>query len=87
MKIERLIRPHLLNVKTYSAVDPPEALAERAGIPQDEVVKLNANENPFGPSPKAVEAGPSEPSHFSIGIAGLFHCTSLALARQCSCQP
>ena len=63
MEIERLIRPHLVRVKTYSAVDPPEALAERAGIPQDQVVKLNANENPFGPSPKAVEAVAKAPMH------------------------
>ena len=63
MDIEKLIRPHLIDVKTYSAIDPPEALAERAGIPQDEVIKLNANENPFGPSPNAVEAVARAPLH------------------------
>ena len=63
MDIEKLIRPHLIDVKTYSAIDPPEALAERAGIPQDEIIKLNANENPFGPSPNAVEAVARAPLH------------------------
>ena len=56
MDVEKLIRPHLVDIKTYAPVDPPEALAEQAGIPEDRVIKLNANENPFGASPKAVDA-------------------------------
>ena len=63
MNIDKLIRPHLVDIKTYDPVDPPEALAERAGIPEDRVVKLNANENPYGASPKAVEAVGSVPMH------------------------
>lgn len=54
--IEGLIRPHLLKVQTYDPVDPPELLAQQAGIPLERVVKLNGNENPYGGSPKAVEA-------------------------------
>ena len=54
--IEKLIRPHLANVQTYDSIDPPEILAERAGIPADKVIKLNGNENPYGASPKAAEA-------------------------------
>ena len=41
--IDKLIRPHLTNIKTYDPVDPPELLAERAGIPADRVIKLNGN--------------------------------------------
>ena len=52
----RLIRPHLADLQTYEPVDPPEVLARKAGIPEDEIIKLNGNENPYGPSPKAVEA-------------------------------
>jgi histidinol-phosphate aminotransferase len=51
-----LVRPHLLELQPYESVSPPEVLAERAGIPQSEVVKLDANENPYGPSPKVAEA-------------------------------
>ena len=51
-----LIRPHLASVQTYQPVDPPEVLAERAGIPRESIVKLNGNENPYGPSPKALDA-------------------------------
>ena len=55
-RIEELIRPHLASVQTYQPVDPPEVLAQRAGIPTESIVKLNGNENPYGPSPKAAEA-------------------------------
>ena len=51
-----LVRPHLLELAPYEAVDPPEVLAAQAGIPQDRIVKLNANENPYGASSKVGEA-------------------------------
>ena len=54
--ISKLVRPHLASVETYTPVDPPELLAKRAGIPEDQVIKLNGNENPYGASPKAVAA-------------------------------
>ena len=61
--ITELIRPHLANIKTYEPVDPPELLAKRAGIPEDQIIKLNGNENPFGGSPKASEALGKIPLH------------------------
>ena len=51
-----LVQPHLLKLEGYEAVDPPEVLAARAGIPESEVVKLDANENPYGASSKVAEA-------------------------------
>ncbi len=62
-RIEKLIRPHLSSIQTYQPVDPPEVLAERAGISPDAIVKLNGNENPYGPSPKASEAMARTPVH------------------------
>jgi len=50
------VQPHFLDLDAYEAVDPPEVLAERAGIPESQVVKLNGNENPYGPSPRVMEA-------------------------------
>jgi histidinol-phosphate aminotransferase len=47
--LEQLVRPHLRNVETYAAVDPPEELARRAGIPEHKIIKLNGNENPHPP--------------------------------------
>ena len=61
--IEDLIRAHLQDVKTYEPVDPPEVLAKRAGIPADQVIKLNGNENPFGSAPEVVEAVSKAPFH------------------------
>ena len=54
--VQDLIVPHLRDLNTYQGVDPMEVLAEQAGIPLDRVIRLNGNENPFGPSPKVVEA-------------------------------
>ncbi len=51
-----LVQPHWLSLEDYQAVDPPEVLAARTGIPESRIVKLNANENPYGPSPKVREA-------------------------------
>ena len=62
-QVEKLIRPHLASIQTYQPVDPPEVLAERAGISPDSIVKLNGNENPYGPSPKAAEAMARTPTH------------------------
>ncbi len=63
MSIEDLIRPHLVDVQTYEPVDPPEVLARRAGIPEDRVVKLNGNENPYGASPRVAGAVAGAPLH------------------------
>ena len=62
-RIDALIRPHLAAVQTYQPVDPPEVLARRAGIPIESIVKLNGNENPYGPSPRAAEAVASAELH------------------------
>ena len=48
--------PHIQNIKTYEGVDPTEALAQRAGIPPEKVIRLNGNENPYGASPRVAQA-------------------------------
>lgn len=53
-----LVRPHLLSLKGYEAVEPPEVLAARAGIAESDIVKLDANESPYGPSPSVTDAMP-----------------------------
>lgn len=54
--IEELLLPHISRLKTYQGVSPSETLAEEAGVPLDEVIRLNGNENPYGPSPQVAEA-------------------------------
>lgn len=54
--IESLLLPHISRLKTYEGVSPSETLAEEAGIPLDQVIRLNGNENPYGPSPQVAAA-------------------------------
>jgi histidinol-phosphate aminotransferase len=41
---------------TYTPIEPFEVLSARLGIPVEQIVKLDANENPYGPSPRARHA-------------------------------
>ena len=41
---------------SYTPIEPFEVLSARLGIPAEQIVKLDANENPYGPSPKARQA-------------------------------
>jgi len=52
----RLARRDLVAMPAYAPVEPPDVLAKRLGIPEERLVKLDGNENPYGPSPKVREA-------------------------------
>ncbi|KKM73979.1 hypothetical protein LCGC14_1405020 [marine sediment metagenome] len=54
--ILRLARQDLVAMPGYASVEPPEILAKRLGIPEERIVKLDGNENPYGPSPRVREA-------------------------------
>ncbi len=54
--LEAALRPALRGMRGYSPIAPPEEVAARYGIPVDQIVKLDANENPYGPSPKTLDA-------------------------------
>lgn len=41
---------------SYTPIEPFEVLSARLGIPAEQIVKLDANENPYGPSPRARQA-------------------------------
>ena len=47
------IRPHLRRLSAYTPIEPFEVLSARLGRKPEEIVKLDANENPYGP-PQAV---------------------------------
>jgi len=44
------------NFPPYTPIEPFEVLSQRLGLPADQIVKLDANENPYGPSPLAKAA-------------------------------
>ena len=54
--IERLFRPELATMQPYTPIHPFEVVSQRLGRAPEQIVKLDANENPYGPSPRAVAA-------------------------------
>ena len=54
--VRKLIRPDILGLPGYVPITPTDVLARRLGIAPERVLKLDGNENPFGPSPRALEA-------------------------------
>ena len=52
----RLVRPELLDFLGYEPIEPVDVLAEELGVPADQIVKLDGNENPYGSSPRVKEA-------------------------------
>jgi len=48
--------PHVLNLVAYEPGKPVEELAREMGLDPSKIIKLASNENPLGPSPKALEA-------------------------------
>jgi histidinol-phosphate aminotransferase len=54
MSLSRIVKPHIAELNPYQPGKPIEELERELGIQGS--VKLASNENPLGPSPKAVEA-------------------------------
>jgi len=50
------LRPALRSIPAYAALEDPDEVARRYGVDPATVVKIDGNENPYGPSPKALEA-------------------------------
>ena len=63
--LRTLLNPHLADLEEYAPIEPFEVLSARLGIPAERIVKLDANENPYGPLPAVTEALASYP-HFHI---------------------
>jgi histidinol-phosphate aminotransferase len=56
MNPESFLRPHIRAMEAYTPILPFEVLSEQLGIPAAEIIKLDANENPYGPIPQVAEA-------------------------------
>ncbi len=55
MNFEAFIRPDIAAMKPYTSIMPFEVLSQRLNRAPADIVKLDANENPYGPSPRVRE--------------------------------
>jgi histidinol-phosphate aminotransferase len=71
---------HILKLNVYEPGKPVEELARDLGLREEDIIKLASNENPLGPSPKALEAMRKtlERSHFYPDGGGYELCGAVA---------
>ena len=50
------VRPEIASVEEYVPGESLDAFSARTGVPVDRLVKLNSNESPYAPSPRALAA-------------------------------
>ena len=75
-----LLNPHLASTEAYTPIQPLDVLSQRLGIPVANLVKLDANENPYGPIPAVTEALANFP-HYHIYPDPESHALREALAE------
>ncbi len=55
-RFAELLRPHIADMEGYTPILPFEVLSRQLGRAPEEIVKLDANENPYGPAAAVREA-------------------------------
>ena len=63
MKFEALVNPTVLKQPVYEPGKPIEEVARELGLDPETIIKLASNENPFGPSPRALAAAKAALEH------------------------
>ena len=56
MELKNIVKKQIINLPVYETGKPIEYVAREFGLDPDGILKMASNENPLGPSPKAVEA-------------------------------
>jgi len=74
------IRPNVLQMQPYSPGKPAEEVKRELGL--DRVVKLASNENPLGPSPKAIAAVQEAAARMHVYPDGAAHNLRTALSEK-----
>ena len=54
--VSNLLLPHIAEMEPYTPIEPFEVVSARLGRSPAQIVKLDANENPYGPHPAVREA-------------------------------
>jgi histidinol-phosphate aminotransferase len=80
ISIWELANPQLREITVYQPGKPIEETARELGLDPDSIVKLASNENPLGPSPKAMEAmrAALEKGHLYPDGGGFSLCRAIA---------
>ena len=61
--INKFVINHIQQIKPFDPAEPLDSMAEKAGVAPEKIIRLNANENPYGPSPRVREAISEIPIH------------------------
>ncbi len=56
VKLKNLVRSDIADMAPYTPIVPFDVLSKRLGIPAEDIIKLDANENPYGPAPSIYRA-------------------------------
>ena len=54
--VDTFVRSHILQMPSYQPVLPFDVRSEQLGIPPSQIIKLDANENLYGPLPAVKQA-------------------------------
>ena len=55
-EIQAKFHPGFQKMRPYTPIEPPDQIAKRLGLPEERILKLDANENPFGLHPQLKQA-------------------------------
>lgn len=53
--VEKLYRDGVMAMHSYTPIEPPDQIAARLGLPEEKIIKLDANENPYGVADEVLE--------------------------------
>jgi histidinol-phosphate aminotransferase len=78
--IWELANPQLRDLAVYEAGKPIEETARELSVDSSAIIKLASNENPLGPSPKAIQAmrAAAENAHLYPDGSGFYLCKAIA---------
>lgn len=85
--IEKLVRKGIKKISPYVPGKPMEELNRAYGLDIEKIVKLASNENPLGPSPKAIKAMKASAGKISRYPEGSGYYLKNKIAKATGCAP